>query len=151
MIRGGIHITRDNPRMLIRDERGIIADWFVKVIVGIAVFGVIAFDAGSILVNYFTLDSASDDIAIAVSTTVGSASAARNFTDAEIHELAKAEVEAEVGGIEGARVLRQGTRIDETGIVHIRLRRTADTLIVERIGAIENWARATADGQAGTT
>ena len=151
MIRRERGPSRDNRRMSIRDERGIIADWLVKVVVGIAVFGVIAFDAGSILVNYFNLDSGANDVAVAVSTTVGSSSAARNFTDSEIYELAKAEVEAEDGGVEGARVLREGTRIDETGIVHVRLRRVADTLIVERIGAIKKWARATADGQAGTT
>lgn len=137
--------------MSIRDERGIIADWLVKVVVGIAVFGVIAYDAGSILVNHFNLDSGANDVAIAVSTTVGTSSSARNYTDSEIFELAKAEVEAEDGGVEGARVLRVGTRIDETGVVHIRLRRLADTLIVKRIGAMESWARATADGQAGTT
>lgn len=136
--------------MSIRDERGIIADWLVKVVVGIALFGVIAYDAGSILVNHFNLDSGANDVAIAVSTTVGTGSAT-NYTDSEIFELAKAEVEAEDGGVEGARVIRVGTRIDETGVVHIRLRRLADTLIVKRIGAMESWARATADGQAGTT
>lgn len=137
--------------MLRRDERGIIADWLVKVVVGIVVFGVIAFDAGSILVNYFTLDSGANDVAIAVSTTVATAGKANQFTDAEIFDLAKSEVNAEDRGVEGARVMRDGTRIDETGVVHVRLRRVADTLIVKRIGAIAKWARATADGQAGTT
>lgn len=151
MIPGPSETPRDNRRMVIKDERGIVADWLVKLVIGFAIFGVIAFDAGSILVNYFTLDSAANDVAIAVSTTVGTSSAARNFTDSEIYELAKAEVEAVDGGVANAKVLRIGTQIDDTGVVHIRLRRVADTLIVKRIGAIEKWARATADGQAGTT
>ena len=133
------------------NERGIIADWLVKVVLGIAIFGVIGYDAGSILVNYFTLDSAAKDVAIAVSTEVGSSSQARNFTADEIYRLAESEVEAEDGGVEGARVLREGTHVDDIGIVRIKLRRVADTLIVSRIGAIKNWARATADGQAGTS
>ena len=137
--------------MSIRDERGIVADWLVKLVIGFAIFGVIAFDAGSILVNYFTLDSGADDVAIGVSTTVGTSSAASNYTPDEIRELALAEVNAEDGGVDGARVLKEGTDIDEAGVVHIRLRRVADTLIVKRIGAIAKWARATADGQAGTT
>jgi hypothetical protein len=112
---------------------------------------VIAFDAGSILVNYFTLDSGADDVAIAVSTTVGTSSDASQYTDQEIRELALAEVNADDGGVDGARVLKEGTDIDDAGIVHIRLRRVADTLIVKRIGAIAKWARSTADGQAGTT
>ncbi len=134
-----------------RDERGIIGNWLVKLVIGFAVFGVIAFDAGSILVNVFTLDSHADDVAVAVSTTVGSSSTAANYTADEIRRLAIAKVTAEEGGIEGAKVMKQGTDIDEAGIVRIRLRRVANTLIVKRIDAIAKWARATADGQAGTT
>lgn len=134
-----------------RDERGIIGDWLVKLVIGFAIFGVIAFDAGSILVNIFTLDSHADDVAVAVSTSVGNSSAASNYTAEEIRRLALAEVNAEEGGVEGAKVLKQGTGIDEAGIVRIRLRRVADTLIVKRFSAIAKWARATADGQAGTT
>lgn len=143
--------SRDNHPMSITDERGIVGDWFVKLLIGFAIFGVIAFDAGSILVNYFTLDSGADDVAVAVSTSVGASSRASNYTDEEIRQLALAQVNSEDGGVKGARVLRQGTYIDEAGIVHIRLRRVADTLVVKRIGPISKWARATADGQAGTT
>ncbi len=137
--------------MFQKDERGIIANWLIKVVLGIAIFGVIAYDAGSILVNYFTLDSASDDVAIGVSTDVGTSSNASQFTENEIYQLAKAQVEAEDGGVANAKVLRRGTNIDSEGVVHVRLRRKADTLIVSRISAIEKWARATANGQAGTT
>ncbi len=136
---------------MLRDERGIIGDWIVKVVLGMAIFAVIAYDAGSILVNYFTLDSGADDVAVAVSTTVVTSSNAAQYTDEEIFQLAKAQVNSEDGGVEGARVLREGTNIDDAGVVHIRLRRTADSLIVSRIGAIAKWARATSDGQAGTT
>lgn len=137
--------------MPITDERGIIADWLVKIAIAMAVVGVIGYDAGSILVNHFTLDSGANDVAIAVSTTVATASNARNFTPDEIYQLAKAEVGSETGGVEGARVLRSGTEIDQSGAVHIRLRRVADTLLVKRIGPISKWARATATGRAGTT
>lgn len=136
--------------MIVRDERGIVADWLVKILLGIAIFGVIAYDAGSIAVNYFTLDSSADEVAIAVSISVGSAGAARNYTPDEIYRLAQAEVEAEDGGVADARVLRAGTGISPEGIVRVRLTRMADTLIVKRIGPIKKWARATVDGQAGT-
>lgn len=136
--------------MIRTDERGIIADWLVKIVLGVAIFGVIGYDVGSILVNTFNLDSGAKDVANAVSLEVGSASVARNYTPDEIYRLANAEVQAEEGGVEGARVLREGTHITPEGIVHVRLTRVADTLIVKRIGAIQKWARATADGQAGT-
>lgn len=151
MIRNRLSATRDNRRMLLEDERGIIANWLVKIVIGMAVIGVIGYDAGSILVNHFTLDSGANDVAIAVSTTVATASNARNFTPHEIYQMAKAEVESEDGGVEGARVVRSGTEIDMDGVVRIRLRRVADTLIVKRIGPLRRWARATATGQSGTT
>jgi hypothetical protein len=134
----------------LRNERGIIADWLVKVVIGMVVFGVILFDVGSILVNFFTLDSAADDVAIAVSTDVGAADV-RQFTDQEILRMVKEVVASPDNGVQDARVLRNGTGIDEEGTITIRLRRTADTLIVGRIGAIEDWALATTNGRAGTT
>jgi hypothetical protein len=133
-----------------KNERGIIADWLVKVVIGMVVFGVILFDVGAILVNFFTLDSAADDVAVAVSTDVGAADVSQ-FTDQEVFQMVKTVVDSPDNGVKDARVLRRGTGIDEDGAITIRLRRIADTLIVERIGAIEDWAKATSNGRAGTT
>lgn len=144
-------VTRDNQPMFTRDERGIVADWLIKVLIGIAVFSVIAYDAGSILVNQFTLDSGADDVAIGVSTDIGPSSQSSQYTPDEVWQLAKRQAENPDEGVAGARVLKEGTFVDDTGVVHVRLRRVADTLIVKRIGAIEKWARAVVDGQAGTT
>jgi hypothetical protein len=131
------------------NERGIIADWLVKVIIGIAVFGVILFDVGAILVNFFTLDSAADDVAVAVSTDVG-AGDVNQFTDQEIYQMVKDVVDSPDNGVKDARVVRKGTGIED-GTIQVRLRRIADTLVVGRIGAIEDWAKATSNGKSGTT
>jgi hypothetical protein len=133
-----------------RNEQGIIADWLVKLVIGMFLFGVILFDVGAILVNFFTLDSAADDVAVAVSTDVG-AGEDNQFTDQEIFKLVKEVVASPDNGVQDARVLRRGTGIDDEGTVTIRLRRVADTLVVGRIGAIEDWAKATTNGRAGTT
>ena len=133
-----------------RNERGIIADWLVKFVIGMVVFGVILFDVGAILVNFFTLDSAADDVAVAVSTDVGAADV-RQFSDQEILKMVKEVVASPENGVKNARVLRRGTGIDDEGTITIRLRRVADTLVVGRIGAIEDWAQATTNGRAGTT
>ena len=141
----------DNPGMTLhQNEQGIIADWLVKLVIGMAVFGVILFDVGAILVNFFTLDSAADDVAVAVSTDVG-AGEVNQFTDQEIFEMVKEVVASPDNGVQDARVLRRGTGIDEEGTITIRLRRVANTLVVGRIGAIEDWAQATTNGRAGTT
>jgi hypothetical protein len=133
-----------------RNEQGIIADWLAKLVIGMALFGVILFDVGAILVNFFTLDSAADDVAVAVSTDVG-AGEDNQFTDQEIFKMVKEVVASPDNGVQDARVLRRGTGIDDEGTITIRLRRVADTLVVGRIGAIEEWAKATTNGRAGTT
>ena len=133
-----------------QNEQGIIADWLVKLVIGMVVFGVILFDVGAILVNFFTLDSAADDVAVAISTDVG-AGEVNQFTDQEILKMVKEVVASPDNGVQDARVLRRGTGIDEEGTITIRLRRVANTLVVGLIGAIEDWAQATTNGRAGTT
>jgi len=134
----------------LRNERGIVASWLAKIVIGFVIFGVIAYDAGSIMVNFFTLDSGAEDLAIAMSLDITRANA-NQFTDEEVFDLATELVESPDNGVDGAKVLRKGTSIDDEGVVHVRLRRSADTLIVKRIGAIEDWAEATSDGSSSTT
>jgi hypothetical protein len=131
-----------------RDESGIIISWFVKVGIFLAVIGVILFDVGSIVVNAFTLDSTADEIAIAVSLNVDT-QPVTSWTDEEVFELAKAELlTIEVAK---ARVLRKGTTVDQTsGIVYIRLRRRASTLVAKHLGFLKPYTISTGNGQAGT-
>lgn len=128
--------------MDLRDERGIIVSWLVKLVIGLAVVGVILFDAGSIAVNAFTLSSTANDIANALATTVqqsGSTSVNKAELEGQAQELAKDA---------GAKLVSVTIDTNER-IVKVELRRKADTLIVSRVGAIEDWGRATAEGQSG--
>ena len=120
------------------DERGIILGWFAKLALGFVLVGLVIFDGGSILVNFFTLDSTADEIAIELTTDAGSGALTLTELEPRARTLA-----AEAG----ARLV--SVSIDNN-IVYITLRRRAKTLIVGRIGPIKDWARATADGQAGT-
>lgn len=125
---------------IVRDERGIIVSWLVKIVLGLAVFGVIAYDAGSIIVNYFNLDSKAEEIAVDLSTDIASGT-----------QLSARDVEArakQVAKTSGARLMR--AELDEAGVLHIELRRRANTLLVGRVGAIQDWARADVDATAGT-
>ena len=131
----------------IRDESGVILSWFLKVALFLAVVGVILFDVGSIVVNNFTLDSAADDAAIAVSLTVDEG-VTRDFTDQEVFEMAKNSLADQ--GITRVRVLRKGTEVDDAGVVHIRLRRRTNTLVTKYIPPLKRFTVATVDGQAGT-
>lgn len=122
---------------IVTDERGFIIGWLGKLLIGFVVIGVLVIDGGSILVNFFTLDSTADEIAIELTTNA--ASGTLSVTDLEPRARALAK-EA------GARLVSLSV---EGNVVHVTLRRRAKTLVVGRIGPLEDWTRATADGQHG--
>jgi hypothetical protein len=126
----------DGPRS-IGDERGFIVSWFTKLAVWFLIVAVLLFDGGSILVNFFTLDSTADEIAVqlTIDSRVGS------LRVETIRPQAQALAEAAEARLVDLRI--------EEDLVLITLRRKADTLVVGRIGWIDQWARATAEGQAG--
>jgi hypothetical protein len=130
----------DNERM--KDDRGIVLNWLVKLIIGLAIGGVILFDAGSILVNFFGLDGAADEIANMLATDVSSGKLDLN-DEGEIEEIARKEARKR-----DAKLTK--FEIDAKARIHVRLKSTADTIVVSRISPIEDWAVATAEGQAAT-
>lgn len=124
------------------NERGIIADWLLKLIAGIAIAGVIVFDGGSVLVNFFTLDSTAEDIATSITHSLANREIKPTQYDLE---LKAKELAAE------AQVKLVRAKLDPAGRLHIKLRRTASTVVVGKIGPIENWAKATADAEVTTS
>ena len=142
-------IRVDNQVMDLRDERGIVVSWLLRVLVGLAIAGVIMFDAGSIVVNFFSLDGTADEVAVAVTTDLFTG------TDPTPNLECKRRLNVpvcrqiyEVASDKGVRIV--SARFDQQGVFHVELRRTADTLIVGRIGAIEDWATATASASSAT-
>ena len=130
------HSSVDNAAMRFSDERGGIVKWLLTLVI----LGVILFDAGSIVFNIFSIDAAADDIAVEV-TTGGSLDAIHNQAALEARAL-------ELAKEKDAKLVSFSVGTD--GIVRLKLRRKAHTLLVGRIDAISDWARATGDGQAST-
>lgn len=124
------------------NERGVIADWLLKLIAGLAIAGVIIFDGGSMLVNFFTLDSTAQEIATSITHSL--ANKEIDPTQRDI-ELKAKELAAE------AQVKLVRAKLDTAGRLYIKLRRTASTVVVGRIGPIEDWAKATADADLATS
>ncbi|MDQ5816260.1 MAG: hypothetical protein M3516_08210, partial [Actinomycetota bacterium] len=52
------------------DERGVVIDWLAKMILILAILGVLAFEAGALAVNYFGLDSKANEIALEIATDI---------------------------------------------------------------------------------
>ncbi|MFN2388635.1 MAG: hypothetical protein ABR575_03375 [Actinomycetota bacterium] len=123
-----------------RDERGVITSWLLKIVIGLAIFSVVIYDAGSIAVNFFGVDSAAEEIAVEISTDIASGV---QLTSVQIEDRAR-----ELARERKARLLE--ATLDPEGVLVIKLRRRADTLIVGRISAVRHWARATGDARSGT-
>lgn len=120
----------------LRNERGVIGDWLIKVALVLAVIGVIVFDIGAIAVNSFGLNSTATDIANEIAPAPGEV-----LTQQSVEREA-----AELAANAGARVVKV-TFDRPNNRVSIRIRRRADTLVVGRIGPLEDWTRATAEAR----
>ena len=139
------HMKRTN------DQSGLIVSWFLRVGLFLLVLGVVLFDAGSIVVNKMTLTSSAEDVAVAVSISVSDRNMGNAILpDSVIYDMAVDVVQNESNGVEGARVVRRGTEMDEQGVIHVRLRRRVDTLVTDLIGPLKKHTITTGDGQAGT-
>ncbi len=120
-----------------RSEQGGVVKWVITLVV----VGVILFDAGSIIVNIFRLDSTAGDIANQLSLSANyNQNNNKVALEREAEELVKAE---------GAKLIEFDVGVDK--VIRLTIRRQADTVVVGRIKAIKNWGRATADGQASAT
>lgn len=146
-------VAPDNERMdlrtFVRDESGIVFAWLARIVVGLALLAVVLFDGGSIVVNYFSLDSATDEVALEVVTRIGSGAEVipnRDCTRRAVDATCRAVYD--VAREKDVKIV--SARFDAEGVFHVETRRTADTLIVGRIGAIEDWATATASARADT-
>jgi hypothetical protein len=120
-----------------RNDRGLIVNWLIKLIIGFALLAIVIYDGGSIVINFFTLDSKADEIAVQLTTNIGPNDLVESTLRAEALTLAKDA---------GARLV--DLRV-EGNIVFVTLRRRADTMVIGRIGLIKDWTRATAEGQSG--
>src|SRR5687768_10318967 len=103
-------MRRDDADMKRLDERGFIVSWLVKLAIGFALTALVLYEAGAIGVNFFTLDSTADDIAVKLSVGMSPGQTPR-----------QADLEAEAGALAqeaGAR-LRSVTFEDGSVVVEI--------------------------------
>ena len=140
--------TTMGPRNLHRCSRlttedGVVLDWLLKLFVVGTIITVILFDAAAVAVNSIALSGTADEAAAQVSGEIARGSLMS--TDAQ----AVKALAVEIARSSGARVSR--AKITFNGILRIRLRRRATTLVLGRIGPLEHLAVATATTRTGTT
>ncbi len=120
----------------IRDERGIVVDWMLKIVVTLGVIAVVLYDVGAVAVNYFQLDSKADEIAIAASTGV-------QITQRDVERVAQEEADE-------ADVKLVAAELTPEGQVVVRVKRRASTLVAKHISPLRSYTLARAEGRAGT-
>jgi hypothetical protein len=123
------------------DERGVVVEWFAKLLVGLVLAGIVVFDVGAIVVNYITLDSTANEIAIELSSDLTST----QFNSVDQVLLGRAR---QLATDAGARLA--GLEIGSEGVLRVRLAREAKTIVVQRVEPIRRWGRARAGAEAAT-
>ncbi len=148
---GGLQVDNEivDLRALHRDERGIVVSWLVRIAVGLAIFGVVLFDAGAITVNFFSVNDTAGEVAVSVATEIAAGqSVVPNLQCNRRSSYPACQTVYEVAREKGVKIV--SAHFDQQRVFHVEVRSTAETLIVGRIGAIEDWATATASADAET-
>ena len=124
---------------LLQDERGIAVNWMAKLVIFLALLGVIIYDVSALAVNAFQLDSLVDEIAVTVSTSAG-----------DRPSLFELEQEADkIARRQGAKLTELEVD-DREGTLRVTVKREAETLVVRRFSQTEDWGRMSATGRSST-
>ena len=124
---------------LLQDERGIVVHWLTKLVIFLALLGVVIYDGSALAVNSFQLDSLVDEIAVEVSTSAGDG-------------RSQFELEQEAGKMarkQGAKLVELEVDDLERSVI-VTVKREADTLVVNRFSQTEDWGKMSATSRSST-
>jgi hypothetical protein len=125
-----------------RNQRGVVVEWLLKIVIFIAVAGVVLFDTGSIVVNRLSAQATAEDVATVAANEVAFAETDINPIDLE--EAVEAEAEKR-----DVKVLKFDYDPEE-GILSVRIRKKALTIVAGRFDVFKDWIRATGEATAST-
>jgi hypothetical protein len=120
------------------DERGFVAGWAVKLLLFLALLGIVIYDGAAIAVNAFQLDTVSDEVALEVS------SSARDKSLFTLEREAKKAARAR-----DARLVEVELNADKS-VLRVTIRREANTLLVSRFDRTSDWGQMSATGKVST-
>jgi hypothetical protein len=123
---------------LLSNERGLVAGWAVKLLLFLALLGIVIYDGAAIAVNAFQLDTVSDEVALEVS------SSARDKSLFTLEREAKKAARAR-----DARLVEIKLNADKS-VLRVTIRREANTLLVSRFDRTSDWGQMSATGKVST-
>ena len=122
------------------DRGGIVTGWLVKLVLSLAIFGLVAFEAGAIVVAKVTIESIAGDVLTEAKGVYGSGG------DGEQAELtARAVAERNDATLDSFEVVEDGDAIVVT------VSKKAKTLWLHRLGFAEDWTVARSTRRRGLT
>jgi hypothetical protein len=122
------------------DSGGIVTSWLLKVVLSLLLLGMVAFEAGAIVIARIGVDG-----------TAQTAATEAAFSYARNQDLQRAETEAADKARQGGATLVAFAVSEDGETVTVTLERTARTMIVHRISSLERFSRVTATARARVT
>ncbi len=122
------------------ERGGIITGWLLKLVLSLAIFGLVAFEAGAIVVAKVTIEDIAGDAV---------AAAAQEYRSSQNQDAAE-KAASEVAESKGA-VLEAFSVVENGKAVVVTLSKPAKTLFVHRIGVTDGWAVARSTRRRGVT
>jgi hypothetical protein len=117
-------------RSILRDERGILASYLIKLVLGLAILGLVVVEGGSILFAHLRVRDAAESAA-----QVGA-----NAFDGSRNVDAARDAARQEARNRGARLAKPFTVQPVSGRVEVTVVGEANTLLVKHIGFIDQWA-----------
>lgn len=128
--------------MVRTDERGLITGFVIRMVLGLVIAGVVLFDLGAVVVNFFSVDQTAGSVAEAIAEQI-----ATNELDSSDPRAVRKEAR-KLAKEDGAKLIEFEA---SSSSVTIKLEKEAPTLIVKRVPAFRDWGRATAEARASGT
>lgn len=113
------------------DERGgIVTGWLFKLVLSLAIVGLVAFEAGALVVAHVSADSAANEVA-----SEAAFAAARGGSEKAADTAAREEAARQ-----GVRLIGLSLAADGTYVTVI-VEKTAKTIFLHRISATRSWTK----------
>ncbi|MDQ3878074.1 MAG: hypothetical protein M3290_06960 [Actinomycetota bacterium] len=124
----------------------------IGVLLVVSILGVLLYDGASIATNYFSLGNVAEDAVGKVADIIQSNRSQQPTTRCVttgshrfLDNVAWCAAARSAARDHDARLVE--AYIDDTGVVHISMRRTANTLVLGRFGPTKKWVTATVQSQ----
>ena len=122
------------------DQRGLVAGWAVKLIIFLALLGIVIYDGAAIAVNMFQLDGISHEVAVEVAEEAGGQTNSIPVLERSAKKIALAHDTHFVS-------LKLS---DDKEVLRVTVRRDASTVVVNQVDQISDWGQTEAEGKSFT-